>query len=391
MQSLNKQLFNQYATAGSKNRFGEYKRNIIQQALKEVNFNFHRTSSSSILVEDLSSLTAAEKIIHSTIYGSEESTNKLQIFELRRHTPLLMANKPNSHNERELRRTDQQTDHSRVLPEIQSPDADDGPAQHTSPVAAPGRPLSILGSVCALLLAKQASSPKLASSSICRICFGGSSGARLVRPCACRGTVAAVHRACLERWLLAAATSHCELCRHHYVVTRRHKWSLWRSLWEWGVSGRGRALAADVARGALLGAASVLGTARMLRAADALLHAAAAKGSAAALAANVFSSVLIGIIGALNGLLTTWMLLKVQEHQASWRAWRDSTVLVRVALDPTPPPTPPNDLTSDEATPPPTTTSSVISFDTASSPAELSECATNVVEPIVGLLNDPPV
>lgn len=37
-------------------------------------------------------------------------------------------------------------------------------------------------------------------------------------------------------------------------------------------------------------------------------------------------------VGALNGLLTTWVLLKVQEHQLAWRAWRDSTLHVRVAL-----------------------------------------------------------
>lgn len=61
------------------------------------------------------------------------------------------------------------------------------------------------------------------SDNICRICFGGESAERLVRPCSCRGTIAAVHRTCLERWLLQAASSYCELCRHHYVVTRSHK------------------------------------------------------------------------------------------------------------------------------------------------------------------------
>lgn len=39
-----------------------------------------------------------------------------------------------------------------------------------------------------------------------------------------------------------------------------------------------------------------------------------------------------GIAGALNGLLTTWMLLKIQEHQISWQAWRDSTLHVHVTL-----------------------------------------------------------
>ncbi|CAG9561573.1 unnamed protein product [Danaus chrysippus] len=201
------------------------------------------------------------------------------------------------------------------------------------------RSVSILGSVCALLLNKQGSGPKELSESgsrsdnICRICFGGESGERLVKPCSCRGTIAAVHRSCLERWLLQAATSYCELCRHHYVVTRSHKWSWARSVMEWARSGRGAALAADAWRGAALGAASVLGTARALHACDAALQAGARRGGASALAANLFSSLLIGIIGALNGLLTTWMLLKIQEHQMSWRAWRDSTLHVHVALE----------------------------------------------------------
>lgn len=39
------------------------------------------------------------------------------------------------------------------------------------------------------------------------------------------------------------------------------------------------------------------------------------------------------VTGALNGLLTTWMLLKIQEHQASWQAWRDSTLHVHVTLE----------------------------------------------------------
>jgi hypothetical protein len=70
-----------------------------------------------------------------------------------------------------------------------------------------------------------------------------------------------------------------------------------RSMGEWAWSGQGRALAADVWRGAALGAASVLGTARALHACDAVLQAGARRGGGAALAANLFSSLLIGVIG----------------------------------------------------------------------------------------------
>lgn len=70
---------------------------------------------------------------------------------------------------------------------------------------------------------------------------------------------------------------------------------------EWAWSGRGRALAADLWRGVALGAASVLGTARALHACDAVLQAGARRGGGAALAANLFSSLLIGIIGEVCG------------------------------------------------------------------------------------------
>ncbi|OWR52162.1 putative membrane-associated ring finger [Danaus plexippus plexippus] len=227
---------------------------------------------------------------------------------------LHMSNNGNTQRERDLRSTAQQTEIScRYSPGIGSPvNITDSEEQRqlraciadsltfSSPASSLLQPnrrsVSILGSVCALLLNKQGSGPKELSESgsrsdnICRICFGGASGERLVKPCSCRGTIAAVHRSCLERWLLQAATSYCELCRHHYVVTRSHKhqvvscrssggqyvvlcsgdvgrWSWARSVMEWARSGRGAALAADAWRGAALGAASVLGTANGPRAA----------------------------------------------------------------------------------------------------------------------------
>ncbi|KAG6456473.1 E3 ubiquitin-protein ligase MARCHF2 isoform X2 [Manduca sexta] len=272
---------------------------------------------------------------------------------------LHMAACGQNQRDKELRSTAQQTDIScRYSPGIASPVS---PAEledprllrarladsltFSSPASSllqpTGRSMSILGSVCALLMNKQGPQTakevssltgSLRSDNICRICFGGESAERLVRPCSCRGTIAAVHRACLERWLLQAATSYCELCRHHYVVTRTHKWSWVRSMAQWAWSVHGRALAADAWRGAALCGASVLGTARALHACDLVLQAGARRGGGAALAANLFSSLLIGIIGALNGLLTTWMLLKIQEHQLSWQTWRDSTLHVHVTL-----------------------------------------------------------
>lgn len=81
------------------------------------------------------------------------------------------------------------------------------------------------------------------------------------------------------------------------LQVHRSRWSWMRSMAEWAMSGRGRALAADVWRALALGTASVLGTARALHACDAVLQAGARRGGGAALAANLFSSLLIGVIG----------------------------------------------------------------------------------------------
>ncbi|XP_034831849.1 uncharacterized protein [Maniola hyperantus] len=337
----------------------------IPQTLQRINFRFHRTCSFYNLIRECNVAEGQTLLI---FWGSRSSDSRLTVSMSASSCSSLhmppSAHVPNSaiHGDKDLRSTAQQTEISCRSPEIGPPvnlteseeqrlirervaDSLTFSSPASSLLPPTRRSVSILGSVCALLLKKQASVAKDAPSvtgsqrldNICRICFGGESAERLVRPCSCRGTIAAVHRSCLERWLLQAATSYCELCRHHYVVTRSHKWSWARSLLEWARSGRGRALAADAWRGAALGAASVLGTARALHACDAALQAGARRGGGVALAANLFSSLLIGIIGALNGLLTTWMLLKIQEHQLSWRAWRDSTLHVHVALGDTTP------------------------------------------------------
>lgn len=73
------------------------------------------------------------------------------------------------------------------------------------------------------------------------------------------------------------------------------------------------------------------------------------------------------VAGALNGLLTTWMLLKIQEHQLSWQAWRDSTVHVHVALD-------------DERSP---RDSDVTVVADVSAPPPTADRSTNVVDPFM--------
>uniref|UniRef100_UPI003AADD0C4 E3 ubiquitin-protein ligase MARCHF3 n=1 Tax=Centroberyx gerrardi TaxID=166262 RepID=UPI003AADD0C4 len=57
----------------------------------------------------------------------------------------------------------------------------------------------------------------------CRICHEGGGSGELLSPCECAGTLAMVHRACLEHWLTASNSSHCELCHHQFALERLPK------------------------------------------------------------------------------------------------------------------------------------------------------------------------
>ncbi|XP_032107830.1 E3 ubiquitin-protein ligase MARCH2 isoform X2 [Sapajus apella] len=62
----------------------------------------------------------------------------------------------------------------------------------------------------------------------CRICHEGANGECLLSPCGCTGTLGAVHKSCLERWLSSSNTSYCELCHTEFAVEKRP-----RPLTEW--------------------------------------------------------------------------------------------------------------------------------------------------------------
>lgn len=63
---------------------------------------------------------------------------------------------------------------------------------------------------------------------ICRICFCGVSTESLLAPCKCKGSLAKVHKTCLETWLGNQAIDQCEICKYHYMTARRpkgfHEW-----------------------------------------------------------------------------------------------------------------------------------------------------------------------
>ncbi|XP_063241384.1 E3 ubiquitin-protein ligase MARCHF3-like [Bacillus rossius redtenbacheri] len=74
----------------------------------------------------------------------------------------------------------------------------------------------------------------MSQSLCCRICLGQSEEA-LLSPCHCVGTLAFVHRSCLEKWLSIAGRDYCELCGHKYRVLREHLYSMCASLWAWAL------------------------------------------------------------------------------------------------------------------------------------------------------------
>ncbi|XP_040895731.1 E3 ubiquitin-protein ligase MARCHF3 [Toxotes jaculatrix] len=57
----------------------------------------------------------------------------------------------------------------------------------------------------------------------CRICHEDRASGELLSPCECSGSLAMVHRACLEHWLATSNSSHCELCHHQFALERLPK------------------------------------------------------------------------------------------------------------------------------------------------------------------------
>ena len=74
--------------------------------------------------------------------------------------------------------------------------------------------------------------PNVASIS-CRICLTDAAQERLLQPCYCKGTIAFVHRSCLENWLNQTGSTFCELCRFNYDVELTHRYSICQSLHIW--------------------------------------------------------------------------------------------------------------------------------------------------------------
>ncbi|XP_075534757.1 uncharacterized protein LOC142570100 [Dermacentor variabilis] len=69
------------------------------------------------------------------------------------------------------------------------------------------------------------------SGPVCRICHEGDNMDSLASLCRCSGTMGLVHLTCLEQWLNARNTDHCEICHHRFPTaaqaTRVHQFFHW--------------------------------------------------------------------------------------------------------------------------------------------------------------------
>uniref|UniRef100_A0A0P4VW77 RING-CH-type domain-containing protein n=1 Tax=Scylla olivacea TaxID=85551 RepID=A0A0P4VW77_SCYOL len=126
-----------------------------------------------------------------------------------------------------------------------------------------------------------------------------------MRPCKCSGTMASVHRVCLERWLNLATSEKCELCGHRYNLRYTS-----RPFWEDGMGSE-------------------------------------------PVQAGWEAMVLLGVAVVLVLIYTCWASFTLKYHVKVWRQWR--VVHQDVALDCTTP-TPRHQSSAQDPESPPTPT-----------------------------------
>ncbi|KAL2100206.1 hypothetical protein ACEWY4_004600 [Coilia grayii] len=167
-------------------------------------------------------------------------------------------------------------------------------------------------------LAKQSA---LVERPMCRICHEGGAQEELLSPCECAGTLATIHRSCLEHWLSASGTSFCELCHFQFSVQRKA-----RPLLEWvrnpGLRQEKRTLFGDMVCFLLITPLATISGWLCLRGAVDHLH---------------FSSRLeaVGLIALTVALFTIylfWTLVSLRYHCRLYNEWRQTNQRVVLLL-----------------------------------------------------------
>jgi len=159
---------------------------------------------------------------------------------------------------------------------------------------------------------------KNSSGIFCRICHDTDSIEKLISPCQCSGSMALVHRSCIEKWLSTANHDNCELCCHKYNITK-HPRPFVNWLCEPSVQDDQRNLVGDLICFVLLTPLAAISTYLC------------ASGAAFYLEEKKSESIgLICLCVVLVIIYTIWVLLTVKYHISVWFVWREKNQEIRL-------------------------------------------------------------
>lgn len=155
----------------------------------------------------------------------------------------------------------------------------------------------------------------------CRICHEGANGESLLSPCGCTGTLGAVHKSCLERWLSSSNTSYCELCHTEFAVEKRP-----RPLTEWlkdpGPRTEKRTLCCDMVCFLFITPLAAISGWLCLRGAQDHLR----------LHSRLEAVGLIALTIALFTIYVLWTLVSFRYHCQLYSEWRKTNQKVRLKI-----------------------------------------------------------
>jgi len=180
------------------------------------------------------------------------------------------------------------------------------------------RGLSFLSFISRHSSTSPADCSKTSSGIFCRICHDGENSERLISPCMCSGSMALVHRTCIEKWLSTANNDNCELCHHKYVISK-HPRPFMNWLCEPGVEDDQRNLVGDIVCFFLLTPLAAIST--YLCATGAAFYLEEKKSEAIGLICLCVVLVLIYLV---------WVTLTIKYHVQVWFVWRENNQEIRL-------------------------------------------------------------
>ncbi|XP_045474863.1 E3 ubiquitin-protein ligase MARCHF3-like [Harmonia axyridis] len=165
---------------------------------------------------------------------------------------------------------------------------------------------------------------------VCRICYDADSNEELITPCRCKGTVAYVHRSCLETWLAEANATNCELCHQAFHTERTPKYTTCQSLWRWlryqpTANEVGRGIIGDMLACAAITPMAVVITYVCLFSSDYYNQ----KKFQALTAAKWTSVSLLVMIGIMLVGYYMWVFSIIKLHMTVWYNWWQRECIVR--------------------------------------------------------------